>query len=61
MCVISFFQFEQENQRLVGEMNNLVDEVRYYFLLLDRWLRRPLPQPGELPPDREFAAVHPAA
>ena len=27
MCVS--LQFEQENQRLIGEMNSLFDEVRY--------------------------------
>lgn len=27
MCL--FPQFEQENQRLIGEMNSLFDEVRY--------------------------------
>uniref|UniRef100_A0AAR2LVS5 Syntaxin-18 n=1 Tax=Pygocentrus nattereri TaxID=42514 RepID=A0AAR2LVS5_PYGNA len=28
MCVLVFVQFEQENKRLVSEMNSLVDEVR---------------------------------
>lgn len=45
MCVffLLFFQFEQENQRLVGEMNNLFDEVRYNLLLLDKPLHVPVP------------------
>lgn len=29
MTVFVSSQFEQENQRLIGEMNNLFDEVRY--------------------------------
>lgn len=47
-----FFQFEQENQRLVGEMNNLFDEVRYNFLLLATgccggWAPVPRTEPGQ--------------
>lgn len=29
LSVCASFQFEQENQRLIGEMNSLFDEVRY--------------------------------
>ncbi|XP_031966415.1 syntaxin-18 isoform X1 [Corvus moneduloides] len=50
--------FEQENQRLIGEMNNLFDEVRYNFLLLDRQWPMPVPCPSQHPVCRALAAGH---
>lgn len=47
--LLPFFQFEQENQRLVGEMNNLFDEVRYSFLSFDRQWPVLVPCPSQPP------------